>query len=289
MDTRKRGLGRGLGALIPEAATPPIGANQAASMMAPLDAIEPNPYQPRGSFDDSGIDELAASIREKGVLQPLLVRRVGVGYQLIAGERRFRAAQRAGLTQVPVILREADERESLELALIENLQRENLNPMEEARAFKRLGEEFQLAQEAIAIRIGKSRSAIANSLRLLQLPRDVQALLEAGELTAGHARSLLALQEAAAQSDAAREIARRRLSVRDAEKLVRDRSEQSALDIEQQALEAQLTKALATRVTLRHRKDGSGRIVIEYYSLDELSGLLERLGGDSTHSPRAPF
>lgn len=289
MDTRKRGLGRGLGALIPEATPSPFGANQAASMMAPLDAIEPNPYQPRGTFDDSGIDELAASIREKGVLQPLLVRRVGAGYQLIAGERRFRAAQRAGLTQVPVTLREADERESLELALIENLQRENLNPIEEARAFKRLGEEFQLAQEAIAIRVGKSRSAIANSLRLLQLPRDVQALLEAGELTAGHARSLLALQEAAAQSDAAREIARRRLSVRDAEKLVRDRSEQSALDIEQQALEAQLTKALATRVTLRHRKDGSGRIVIEYYSLDELGGLLERLGGDSAHSPRTPF
>ncbi len=287
MDVRKRGLGRGLGALIPEAATVPAVTEKASVFLAPIDGIEPNPYQPRGAFDEAGIEELAASIREKGLLQALLVRRSGTGYQLIAGERRFRAAQRVGLTQVPVTVRDADDRESLELALIENLQRENLNPMEEARAFRRLSDEFQLSQEEIALQTGKSRSTIANSVRLLQLPVEIQGQLEAGVLSAGHARSLLGLEGASAQIEAAREIGRRQLSVRDTEKLVRDRAEPPVVDIERQAVEAQLSKALATRVHLRHRRDGSGRIVIEYYSLDELSGLLERLG--SSAASRAPF
>jgi ParB family chromosome partitioning protein len=229
-------------------------------------------------FDEPGIDELTASIREKGLLQPLVVRRTGDGrYQLIAGERRLRAAKRAGLTRVPVMVREADDGESLELALIENLQREDLNPVEEARAYERLSQEFGLGQEDIAQRVGKSRSAVSNSMRLLQLPSDILAELSSGGLSAGHARSLLALP-GHAQAAAARDVIRKRLSVRDTEKLVRERAEVAKVDVEERALESDLARALGTRVHLRHHKDGSGRIVIEYYSLDELDGLLQRFG-----------
>jgi ParB family chromosome partitioning protein len=278
-DLRKRGLGRGLGALIP-------GGGQAAERARPaetertaaISAIVPNPYQPREAFDEAAIEELAASIREKGLLQPLLVRPAGAGYQLIAGERRYRAAQRAGLERVPISVREANDVEALELALIENLQRENLNPVEEARAYKRLGDEFHLSQEEIATRVGKTRSAVANSIRLLQLPAEVLAQIESGELSAGHGRTLLGLESAVAQAALAREAARRKLSVRDTEKLVRDRQQQAADDVEQRAVEADLARALGTRVHLRHRADGSGRIIIEYFSLDELDGLLSRLG-----------
>ena len=223
------------------------------------------------------IDELAASIREKGLLQPLLVRPTANGYQLIAGERRFRAAQRAGLDRVPIVVREVDDVEALELALIENLQRENLNPVEEARAFKRLGDEFHLSQEDIATRVGKTRSAVTNSIRLLQLPPSVLAQLESGELSAGHGRSLLGLDSAAAQTALAKDAAARRLSVRDTEKLVRDR-QTSADDVERRAVEADLARALGTRVHVKHHTDNSGRIIIEYFSLDELDGLLTRLG-----------
>lgn len=282
MDIRRRGLGRGIGALIP-------GALHAAPKPAPeveswanMAAISPNPFQPRAAFDDTALAELTASIREKGLLQPIVVRRVGNDrYQLIAGERRFRAAQRAGLERIPIVVRDADDGEALELALIENLQRENLNPVEEARAYQRLADEFGLAQEDIARRVGKSRSTVTNSLRLLQLPAEVLAQLESGALTAGHARSLLALASTQAQAAVARDVAQRRLSVRDTEQLVRERARPAHADVEQRALESDLARALATRVHLRHNKDGSGRIVIEYYSLDELDGLLVRLGARS--------
>jgi len=249
---------------------------------ANMAAISPNPFQPRAAFDDTALAELTASIREKGLLQPIVVRRVGNDrYQLIAGERRFRAAQRAGLERIPIVVRDADDGEALELALIENLQRENLNPVEEARAYQRLADEFGLAQEDIARRVGKSRSTVTNSLRLLQLPAEVLAQLESGALTAGHARSLLALASTQAQAAVARDVAQRRLSVRDTEQLVRERARPAHADVEQRALESDLARALATRVHLRHNKDGSGRIVIEYYSLDELDGLLVRLGARS--------
>lgn len=277
MDLRKRGLGRGLGALIPGAAQVPAFVEADSAATAPIDAITANPFQPREIFDEAAIADLAESIRSKGLLQPLLVRRVGSGYQLIAGERRFRAAQRAGLIRVPITVREADDRESLELALIENLQRENLNPIEEARAFKRLADEFSLTQEDIARQVSKSRSAVTNSLRLLQLPREVIAQLESGELSAGHARSLLAL-DPALQVAVGREVAAKRLSVRDAEQLVRERSRAVTEDIEQRALEAELARSLGTKVHLRHNKSGSGHIVIDYFSLDALDGLLARLG-----------
>ena len=284
-DLRKRGLGRGLGALIPGGATAAERSERPAApaeteRSAPVSSITANPFQPREVFDEAAIGDLAASIREKGILQPLLVRPHGDGYQLIAGERRFRAAQRAGLERVPITVRSADDTEALELALIENLQRENLNPVEEARAFKRLGDEFDLSQEDIAVRVGKSRSAVTNSLRLLGLPSEVLRQLESGELSAGHARSLLALDSPQAQMAAAREAAARRLSVRDTERLVRERAARPAAedDIERRAVEADLARALGTRVRLRHNKDGSGRIVVEYFSLDELDGLLSRLG-----------
>ena len=278
-DLRKRGLGRGLGALIP-------GGPQAAERLRPttdgehsaaIASIVPNPFQPREIFNETAIEELAASIREKGLLQPLLVRPSANGYQLIAGERRFRAAQRAGLDRVPIVVREVDDVEALELALIENLQRENLNPVEEARAFKRLGDEFHLSQEDIATRVGKTRSAVTNSIRLLQLPPSVLAQLESGELSAGHGRSLLGLDSPAAQTALAKDAAARRLSVRDTEKLVRDR-QTSADDVERRAVEADLARALGTRVHVKHHTDNSGRIIIEYFSLDELDGLLTRLG-----------
>lgn len=280
MDLRKRGLGRGLGALIPSSAPHVQRERQAtdSERTASIGSIAPNPYQPREVFDEAAIEDLAASIRAKGLLQPLLVRPAGNGYQLIAGERRFRAAQKAGLEQVPVTVREVDDVEALELALIENLQRENLNPVEEARAFKRLGEEFKLSQEDIAARVGKSRSAVTNSLRLLQLPPSVLAQLESGELSAGHGRSLLGLDSPQAQAAAARDAVARRLSVRDTEKMVRERGRPATDDVERRAVEADIARALGTRVHLRHRADGAGRIVIEYFSLDELDGLLRRFG-----------
>lgn len=288
MDARRRGLGRGLGALIPGAPEPIVKSEPDAegASWADTASIEPNPFQPREVFDEPGLDELTASIREKGLLQPLVVRSAGEGrYQLIAGERRLRAAQRAGLTRVPIVVREVDDGEALELALVENLQRENLNPVEEARAYQRLGDEFSLAQEDIAHRVGKSRSAVTNSLRLLQLPPDVLSQLASGGLSAGHARSLLGLSSTQAQAAIARDVVTKRLSVRDTEKLVRERAQPESGDVEQRAVESELARALATRVHLRHRKDGSGRIVIEYYSLGELDGLLERLGARGAGVP----
>jgi len=283
MEVRRRGLGRGLGALIPASAhVVAATVEPEAESWARIEMISPNPYQPRELFDEQALAELADSIREKGLLQPIVVRRTADGrYQLIAGERRLRAAQRAGLSRVPIMVRDADDGEALELALIENLQRENLNPVEEARAYQRLADEFGLAQEDIARRVGKTRSAVANSTRLLQLPSDVLAQLEAGVLSAAHGRSLLGLATVEAQTDAAFEVVAQRLSVRDTERLVRERGRPAQVDIEQRAVEADLARALGTRVHLRHKKDGSGRIVIEYYSLDELDGLLQRLGARS--------
>ena len=277
MEARKRGLGRGLGALIPGSSEPPVSKETVAEASASIGDISPNPLQPRTVFDPTALDELAQSIREKGLLQPLVVRRVVNGrYELIAGERRFRAAQLAGLSRVPIFVRDAEDGEALELALIENLQREDLNPLEEARAFQRLADEFQLGHEEIARRVSKSRSAVTNSVRLLQLPAEVQKQIESGALSAAHARSLLALPSPLAQTNVGRDVAARHLSVRATEKLIRERGA-PAVDVERQAVEANLARALGTRVRLRHHADGSGRIVIEYYSLDELNGLVDRL------------
>jgi len=243
--------------------------------MVSIEQIDPNPNQPRQVMGD--LSELMASIAEKGIIEPLIVRQRGDRFQIVAGERRYQAAVQVGLRELPVVISDADEAEMLELALIENLQRENLNPVEEARAFKRLGDEFHLSQEDIATRVGKTRSAVTNSIRLLQLPPSVLAQLESGELSAGHGRSLLGLDSPAAQTALAKDAAARRLSVRDTEKLVRDR-QTSADDVERRAVEADLARALGTRVHVKHHTDNSGRIIIEYFSLDELDGLLTRLG-----------
>jgi ParB family chromosome partitioning protein len=236
-------------------------------------AIVPNRFQPRQDFVDEPLEHLVESIRLNGILQPLVVRRLERGYELIAGERRWRAAQRAGLERVPVVIRTASDREALELALIENLQRENLNPLDEATAFRRLMQEFQLTQEAVAERVSRSRPAVANALRLLALPDSVKAEIRAGRLSGGHARAIAGSGDAASQERLARDVIERRLSVRETEKLARH-----SPDRDQAAVEERLRRALGTKVQLKLRSKTSGRIEIDFFSLEELDGLLSRLG-----------
>ena len=270
---KRRALGRGLGALIPST----YQEERSTESNVPLSAIQPNRLQPRQVFAEATIDELAESIRQKGILQPLLVRRIGDGYELIAGERRFRAAQRLGMEQVPVTIRDCADGEMLELALIENIQRENLNPLEEARGYRRLSDEFSLTQDEIAKRVGKDRSTVANTLRLLQLPQEVQREIERGALSAGHARALVNAGSEGTKIKLAREILARRLTVRETEKLAK-RQARPMDDTALRAAEHRLTEALGTRVRLHTRRGGAGRIEIEYYSLDGLNALIDRLG-----------
>ena len=282
----RKALGRGLDALIPGAGraapTLPTAAQAETEQGVAIELISPNPRQPRVDFDESALGELAASIRAKGVIQPLLVRpRDGGGYELVAGERRLRAAERAGLRRVPVVVREASDAESLELALIENVQRNDLSPLEEAAAYQRLLDEFGHTQEDVAERVGKSRPAVANTLRLLRLPAQIKHEIARGRLTAGHARVLLSLENPDQQLRAARQIVARQMSVRDAERLMaarRSPGRPAARDPHRQALERELAAALGTRVRIRPRGRG-GRIEIEYYSNEELQGLSDRLRG----------
>jgi ParB family chromosome partitioning protein len=273
--TKRRALGRGLGALIPGAAG---DAQSAAAVTVPLAAIRPNPLQPRQTFREEAVAELAESIRQKGVLQPLLVRRIDAEtYELIAGERRLRAAERAGLTHVPISVRDASDDEMLELALIENIQREDLNPLEEARAYKRLMSELNMTQQELSARVGKDRSTIANTVRLLQLPSKILAQIESGEISAGHARALAGAGSDSVKLALARRIVSRGLSVRQTEKLARARANDGEGDQDVKATEHSLTEALGTRVKLQSKRGGRGTIEIEYYSLDQLNGLIDRL------------
>lgn len=277
----KKGLGKGLGALIP--VVEPEGPTE--QLFTDIERIDPSPFQPRRSFADDKIEELANSIAQKGILQPLLVRRRGDRYELVAGERRLRAARKSGLRQVPIIIKEVSDREALELALIENLQREDLGPLEEAQAYRRLSEEFGLTQEEIAQRVGKSRPAVANSLRLLSLPREVQQLLAEGQIAAGQARALLSLEREAMIVAAARQVVSRGLSARETELLVRrlqsprrKRRDESALEPNLVALKDNLQKKLGTKVRLTHRaRSGRGKIEIEYYSLSDLERIAQAL------------
>jgi ParB family transcriptional regulator, chromosome partitioning protein len=281
----RKALGRGLDALIPGAgrvpsAAPPIPSE--TDGVVPIEQIRPNPRQPRVEFEEAALAELVASIRSQGVIQPLLVRRLpDGGYELIAGERRLRAAERAGLTHIPIFVREVSDAESLELALVENIQRDDLSPLEEAAAYQRLLDEFGHTQEEIAERVGKSRPAIANTLRLLRLPEPIKQDLSRGRLSAGHARVLLSIHDAGAQLRAAKQIVARQLSVRDAEQLaVAKRTVSTATpapgDIHRGALERELSSALGTRVRISPKGKG-GRIEIEFYSPEELQGLADRL------------
>ena len=279
----RRGLGRGLGALL--SATP---AADDVLIEIPIDQIEPNPAQPRKSFSPEALEELISSIRASGVIQPVIVRHRGVGYQLIAGERRWRAARQAGLERIPAIVRDATDAESLELALVENLLREDLNPIDEAEAYEKLLGQFGWTQEELAGRIGRDRSSIANSLRLLRLPEEIQADLRGGRLTMGHARALLALTDPADQLRLRADILAHAWSVRATEDSIRALEEMARprgaatrkgrrRSPELAALEAELQRALMTRVRIVGN-ERRGKIEIVYATREELDRLTELLG-----------
>ena len=279
-------MGRGLGALIPGASEPRLETDGGAlSFRVEVDRITPSPFQPRRTFDEAKIDELAASIRNQGIIQPLVVRRKGDGYELIAGERRWRAAMRAGLTQVPIVVRDASDHEALQLALVENLQREDLNPIEEANGYRRLQEEFQWSQEEMAEKVGKSRPAIANSMRLLSLPTEVQQEVSSGNLPAGQARALLGLHSEPLILSAYREVLAKGLSTRETEKLVRHlllgrrrRRQVPLIDPDLRSIVEELQRLLGTRVRLLPKaRSARGKIEIEYYSLPDLDRIIQTI------------
>ncbi|MFQ5683499.1 MAG: ParB/RepB/Spo0J family partition protein [Candidatus Binatia bacterium] len=280
---QKKGLGRGLGALIPDVDL----KRDTPNFQVAVGKIASNPFQPRHVFDEAKIDELAASVRDTGILQPLLVRRSGDGYELIAGERRLRAALKSGLREVPVIVREASDNESFQLALIENLQRENLNPIEEANAFQRFQKELDWSQEEIAGKVGRSRSAIANSMRLLLLPEEVQQEVACGKLPVGQARALLALEGNALIISMARKVITKGLSTRETERLVnrlkpgrRSKRGASVTDPEMRSLTETLQRSLGTKVRIAHHaKSGRGKIEIEYYCESDLERIIQVMGG----------
>jgi len=285
MVERRPALGKGLSALIPDVPEP---ARQGA-MEVDIDLLSPSDQQPRLRMDDAKLEELTQSVKSNGIIQPILVRRVGEAYRIIAGERRWRAAQRAGLHRVPVVVRDVPQgnKQLLELALIENLQRENLNPVDEALAYQRLSEEFSLTQDQIAAAVGKDRSSVANFMRLLKLPEEVRGDLAAGSLSTGHARTLLALPDAAAQRHAAREVISRVMSVRETESFVKrllaeaatpaaSRTAGSIKDVHTRAAEDRLRFALGTKVRIVRRRAG-GRIEIDFGSEAELNRIYEQL------------
>ncbi len=282
MPDKRPALGRGLSALIPEIPPPPAATDTPAEV--DLDLLEPNRDQPRSVIDDTKLEQLAQSIKSNGIIQPIVVRRQpSGGFEIVAGERRWRAAQRAGLLTVPVVVRDVPDEKRLELALIENIQREDLNPIEEARAYKRLADQFNLTQEAIARAVGRDRATVANYQRLLPLPADVQGDVASGGLTMGHARALAGLPDAAAQRRAARDVRNRQLSVRDTELLVKRllgppirRQPQPAPDVHTKAAEERLRIALGTGVEIVRRGSG-GRIVVHFTSDRELQRLFEQL------------
>lgn len=281
-------LGRGLGSLIPK-------TNAGAGVeTVDVDLIVPNPHQPRSHFDQSALQELADSIREHGVLQPVIVTEVRsdlgpATYQLVAGERRLQAARIAGVTRMPVIVKEAADRQLLELALVENLQREDLNPLEEAAAFKRLSDDFEMTQEQIARRVGRSRTAVANTLRLLGLEDDIRASLQCGQISEGHARALLSIDNAQVRLDAWRRIVGGGLTVREAEEIARALKSTAGaakaaakpkqrVDPHVRAIENNLRHALGSPVSVARGRKG-GRIVIRFHSDDELEGIIARITG----------
>lgn len=299
MAAKKRGLGRGLDALlgsakrqerpapelkavpVPEVVDTPADGSLRA---LPVDVIQRGEYQPRVDMHQESLQDLADSISAQGVVQPIVVRSVGENrYEIIAGERRWRAAQMAGLHEIPAVVREVDDRSAIAIALIENIQRENLNPLEEARALERLIKEFELTHEQAATAVGRSRAAVSNILRLLDLDDSVKGMLERGEIEMGHARALLAL-EGAKQIEAARQVISRGLNVRATEGLIRQlqqkRTTKSSVkprDPDIQKLETSLADKLGAHVLLRQGKGGKGKLEISYNSLDELDGILEHI------------
>jgi len=297
----RNALGRGLGALIrdqeaapqltPEAAfATAVGAVRAPlatgdPLQIDIDLIDPSPYQPRTRFAEAALEELAQSIRASGIIQPLVVRKIGSRYQLIAGERRWRASQRAQLLRVPAILREVSDEQALELTLVENIQREDLNPVEQARAFERLMEQFHLTQDEVAARTGKERATVANSIRLLSLEAPLLAWIEEGKLSAGHGRALLAVEDRKLRNDLAQKASKGRLTVRQLERMAtrRLRGQPLQIPVEQhdpnrQAALDELQRHLGTRVTLHTPTKGrAGELILDFYDDEQLNGLYERL------------
>jgi ParB family chromosome partitioning protein len=279
---RRRGLGKGLEAIIPVTEEPASGVTR-----VPVSAISRNPMQPREHFDPEALGELAVSIKEHGLIQPLIVTQVGPDrFQLITGERRWQAAKLAGLTSVDVIVKEATPQQQLELALVENVQRADLNPLEEAAAYRQLVDEFGLTQEQVAERVGKSRVAVTNTLRLLRLPAKIQQVLANGTIREGHARALLALPSAEAQIAALATVVSKDLSVRQTEELVRrllsePPKEEPAkpVDAETEALERQFRNTLGTKVRLYRSSKGKGRMIIHFYSEEELQAIYDVIIG----------
>ncbi len=282
MSERRPALGKGLSALIPDAPEVRLGPVE-----VDIDLLSPSDQQPRLSMDDVRLGELSDSIRAHGIIQPILVRRVGTSYRIIAGERRWRAAQRAGLHKVPVVVRdtEGSEKERLEIAIIENVQREDLGPLDEAKAYGRLADEFGLTQDQIAMAVGKDRSSVANSIRLLKLTDDVRHHLANGHITVGHARALLAVVDASAQKQAAREVIAKSLSVRETEALVKRLAAPvsstkvvaaAKSDVHTRAAEAEIGFAIGAKVAIKRRGIG-GTIEIPFDSEDELNRIFEHL------------
>jgi len=291
-DPKRRALGKGLDSLLPRVHSAPAAEVEGGKPREiPIDQIDPNPFQTRSQVNQEQLTELAASIAANGVVQPVLVRPLASGrFQLIAGERRWRASQMAGKTTVPAMLRQVSDEQAMEITIVENLQRADLNPMEQARAFERLGREFHMTQEQMAQRTGKERATVANFLRLLKLPASIQNRVEAGELTFGHARALLALEHAEDMEKAAQRIAALSMSVRQTESYVQgliDPSRKSKkepkaappIDPNVRDAQEQLQRALGLKVTIDDH-NGRGKVVIEYARLEDFDALLERLTGE---------
>lgn len=281
----KKVLGRGLGALIPQRQEVLQAEVTPGLAEIPISQIQPNPYQPRKTFNEASIEELARSVRQHGIVQPLVVTRAGDKYKLIAGERRFRAAQKAGLTTVPALIKEMmQEGDALQIALIENIQREDLNPIEEALAYHQLHDEFQLTQEEISKRVGKERSTVANFLRLLKLPDPVKKLLASGQLSMGHARALLAIESPKKQEQLAERVVRKNLNVRQTEVLASEsgpkttEKKEKEKDVFTRDAEDKLQRTLRAKVEIDRRRRG-GVIHIRYGSEDELIRVVDELMG----------
>ena len=280
MVDKRPALGRGLSALIPDAPASP--QSTARALEVDSDLLTPNRFQPRTTMDDARIEELAQSIRSNGIIQPIVVRKADSGYEIIAGERRWRASQRAGLLKVPIVVRDIPDERMLAAALIENLQREDLNPIEEAHAYRRLADEFHLTQEQIAEAVGKDRSSVANMTRLLRLPHEVRENVAAGTIAMGHARALLSLPDEASQLRWGREVVAKQLSVREIEVLVKKAltpaapREAPSKDVHTRAAEDRLRFALGTAVRIV-RKGKGGRIEVDFTSEDELHRLYEQM------------
>ena len=280
--TKELGLGRGLNALLGD---PDLQAQGEGSVSLPISQVQPGLNQPRKRFDQDALADLAESIRVHGIIQPLTVRRLSSGYyQIIAGERRWRAAKLAGITDVPVLIREYDKQQTMEIALIENVQRADLNPIEEAQAFQQLIQEFHLTQEEIANRVSKNRATITNSMRLLKLDSRVQDMLAEGKISSGHARALLGLEDRERQYQVAVKIVEEKLSVRDVEKLVKmmnrppkEKKPEKGPDIDliYRQVEDKLKSIMGTKVVINQKDKNKGRIEIEYYSQEELERLIE--------------